>query len=328
MHSHRLAWKRPLTKVSFGSRVTSRSIAVTSNPIAASADIAVTISIKSSHLRVLSMRNGITLAVVLTLGLVSNATIAQSPTGLPLHDPPAQAMQIDLGKPFHARSPWQLVVKYGAPVEDYGGNVAPGALTLCLQRDPQGPCHSEQVFPPLRTTTSDYTNAWEPHYLRIAKLVYPRGKHAAPFLLIVTGSLNAGDGDQILATQLICYDADRDAFRRVYSKSTGQNNNQEVRFVPDGLLRGSVIAAEPQEHSPYGYWITVNRLLPEGTYHEVLRYRSATHYGDGNRLAVIDSEMPNIYRRLGLWKRGEPIPTPDGKSCKRPALKHSELWCE
>jgi len=186
-------------------------------------------------------------------------------------------------------------------------------------------------MPPLRATTPDYAIAWEPHYLLTAKVVYPRGPTAAPFLLLVTGSLNSGDGDQVIATQLLAYDPGRDAFRRIFNKSTGHNNNQEIRFIADGPLRGSVITAEPQEHLPYDYWIVVDALTREGTYRQALRYRSATHQNDGNPLAVIDSEMPNIERQLGLWKSGDPLPSPaavDGKPCIKPALRHSELWCE
>ena len=268
--------------------------------------------------------------MMLAVGLMSTAATAQGPTETPTYHPTTQAMQLDLGKPFHARSPWRLVVTEGAPTKDYGDNEAPGALTLCLQRGPTGPCLSDPVTPPLRATTPDEAIAWEPHYLVTARAVYPRGINAAPFLLIVTGSLNSGDGDQVVATQLVSYDAGRDEFRRIYSKSTGHNNNQEIRFIAEGPLRGSVITAEPQEHSPYGYWITVDRLLPEGAYRPVLRYRSATLYGDGNPLAVVDSEMPNIQRRLGLSKPGDPLPTPSGdsKPCNKPTLKHSELWCE
>ena len=184
---------------------------------------------------------------------------------------------------------------------------------------------------PLRAPSPDYAAAWEPHYLRTAKVVYPRGRKAAPLLLIVTGSLNSGDGDQIVATQLVRYVPARDAFQRVFAQSTGRNNNEEIRFVTDGPLMGSVIIAEPQEHLPYGYWIVVNKATPTGLYRPVLRYRSATLYNDGNSLAVIDSEMPNIERRLGLWKPGAPLPTPrlarDGKPCLKPTLKHTELWC-
>jgi hypothetical protein len=240
-------------------------------------------------------------------------------------------MELDLAKPFHTRSAWRFVVTEGPPVEDFGDNDAPGALTLCLHKSQAGPCVSDPVTLLLRTTTPNDPIAWEPHYLIAAKVVYPRRSKAAPFLLIVTGSLNSADGDQIVSTQLVTYDVDRDTFRRVYGKSTGHNNNQEIRFVTDGPLRGSVISAEPEEHFPFGYWIVVDKLTSARAYRQELRYRSATLYNDGNPLAVIDSEMPNIERRLGLWKPGDPIPTPnpggDGKSCPKPMLRHTELWC-
>ncbi len=273
------------------------------------------------------MRNRITLAMALTVGLTNPAAVAQNSEVSQSDRPAPQAMELDLTKPFHTRSDWRFVVSEGPPVKDYGDNDAPGVLTLCLHEGQTGQCVSEPVTLPLRAPTPDYAIAWEPHYLITAKLVYPRGPEAAPFLLIVTGSLNSGDGDQIVSTELVAYDIERDAFRRVYGESTGHNNNQEIRFVTDGPLRGSVISAEPQDHLPYGYWIVVNRLTAAGTYRQVLRYRSATLYNDGNPLAVIDSEMPTIERRLGVWKPGDPLPTPNGKSCPRPILRHSELWC-
>jgi len=277
------------------------------------------------------MRNRITLAMALAIVLLTTDAIAQTSTAPPPYHPAPQGTQLDLGKAFHTRSPWRLVVTEGPSVKDYGENDAPGALTLCLRKGPAGPCLSDPVTPPLRATSPDDPIAWEPHYLLTAKAAYPKGPTSAPFLLLVTGSLNSGDGDQIVATQLLAYDPGSDAFHRVYSKSTGHNNNQEIRFVADGPLRGSVITAEPQERLPYGYWIVVETLSPAGAYRQVLRYLSATRYGDGNQLAVIDSEMPNIERRLGLWKPGDPLPAPaavDGKPCIKPTLKHSELWCE
>ncbi|MGZ6016369.1 MAG: hypothetical protein ACXWKM_11550 [Phenylobacterium sp.] len=277
------------------------------------------------------MRNRITLVMTLSVGLASPVVMAQTPAGSPTFHPAPQGAQLELEKLFHTRSAWRFVVTEGHPVTDFGGNDAPGALSLCLHNGPAGPCVSDPVTLPLRTTTLDDPIAWEPHYLLTAKVVYPRGPKAAPFLLIVTGSLNSGDGDQIVSTQLVAYDVGRDAFRRVYGKSTGHNNNQEIRFITDGPLRGSVVTAEPQEHLPYGYWIAVDRLTPAGAYRQVLRYRSATLYNDGNPLAVIDSEMPNIERRLGLWKPGQPIPTPslsgNAKPCLKPTLRHTELWC-
>jgi hypothetical protein len=278
------------------------------------------------------MHNRITLVMALAAGLMGIVASAQTPTASTTSRPTPQGTRLDLEKEFHTRSPWLFVVTEGAPVKDYGDFDAPGALTLCLQRGPTGPCVSEAVTPSSWVTTPDDPMAWAPHYLLSAKVVYPRGPKAAPFLLVVTGSLNSGDGDQVVATQLLRYDSGRDAFRRIFSKSTGHNNNQEIRFITDGPLRGSVITAEPQEHLPYNYWIMVETLTQAGAYRQVLRYRSATHQNDGNPLAVIDSEMPNIERRLGLWKPGDPLPSPasagNGKPCIKPTLRHSELWCE
>jgi hypothetical protein len=118
-----------------------------------------------------------------------------------------------------------------------------------------------------------------------------------------------------------------DQFTRIYGRTTGRNNNQDVRFMSSGPLAGGVISAEPTKNSPYAFWITVNRLTPGYTYEQVLRYRSATRYNDGNSLAVIDSEMPNIQRRLGLWKDGSPLPLP-ARACRKPRLVKMELWCD
>lgn len=64
----------------------------------------------------------------------------------------------------------------------------------------------------------------------------------------------------------------------------------------------------------------------DGGFKQVLRYRSATRYGDGNPLAVIDSEMPNMAQRLGLWNPGALLPLPAG-ACPSPHLVGLALWC-
>ncbi|MDG6719271.1 hypothetical protein QCE92_13960, partial [Staphylococcus aureus] len=51
-----------------------------------------------------------------------------------------------------------------------------------------------------------------------------------------------------------------------------------------------------------------------------------TGYGDGNPLAVIDSEMPETLRRLKLWQPGSPLPLPE-HPCPRPRLVAQVLWC-
>jgi len=274
------------------------------------------------------MSNRLMLIMTLSTGLTGTALIQQGVDVPATMHPAPQAKKLDLAKPFHTRSAWRFVVTEGPPTQDYGDNDAPGALTLCLRKGPNGPCVSDPVTLPLRTTTPDDPIAWEPHYLETAKIVYPHGQNGAPLLLLVTGSLNSGNGNQIVSTQLIAYDLSKDTFHRIFGESTARNNNEEIRFVVDGPLQGSVISAEPQERLPYGYWIVVKKLISTGEYRQVLRYGSATRYGDGNRLAVIDSEMPNIERRLGLWKPGDPIPVPSGKACSKPVLRHTELWCD
>lgn len=270
--------------------------------------------------------------LVLTVGVASAPAFAEPPTGAPTARPTSQNTELDLEKAFHTRSPWRLTVTEGVPGKDYGDNDAPGALTLCLRKGPSGTCVSNPVTPTLRARAGDEANAWEPHELLTAKVVDPGGPNGAPLLLLVTGSLHSGNGDQLVATELVRYDSAGDKFRRVFSRSTGRNNNQEIRFVADGPLRGGLITAEPQQRSPYGYWILVDQPSSTGAYRQVLRYASATRYDDGNPLAVIDAEMPNILSRLGLWKRGDPLPVPsssaNSKPCVHPTLRHSVMWCE
>jgi hypothetical protein len=234
---------------------------------------------------------------------------------------------MDLAKPFKARSAWVLVATQGPQTTDDLGDSVPGAVQLCFKQSPNASCASPSPMPPPVDAADD--GRWAPHYLSTAKVVFPDGRNAAPLLLIVTGSLYSGDGDQARATQLFEYDRARDNFKRVYARTTGKNNNQDVRFISSGPLRGDVISAEPTEHAPYGYWITVSRFTPDHGYRQLLRYRSATRYNDGNPLPVIDSEMANLERRLGLWRPGSPLPRPeDGtRACARPYLKGAELWC-
>jgi len=238
--------------------------------------------------------------------------------------PPPEISHLDLAKPFSTRSAWRLVTADGPQTVDDLDEPAPGPLHLCLEAGASGPCISDQVTTPKKIA---YVG-WEPHYLRVAKPVYPSGQSEPPLLLIVTSSLPGINGNEVLVTQLLKYVKGSDRFERIYAHATTINNNQEVRFVTSGLLRGSVISAEPTDNAPYAYWIEVSRFTAARNYQRVLRYRSATRYNDGNSLAVIDSEMPNIERRLGLWRPGSPLPTPNENRCLRAHLKRGELFCE
>jgi hypothetical protein len=278
-----------------------------------------------------AMLDRIVLGLGLTALLLSIQSFAQNQAASGTVQSPPQDLLLELKEPFHSQSPWRFVLKEETPIKDDSGENAPGELVLCLYKGLGATCLSDQVTPLTPSTTPDPVG-WEPHYALRADVVYPHGSGHAPLLLIVTGSLHSLNGNQLVCTQLLAYRATQDEFRRIYDKCTGHNNNEEVRFLADGPLRGSVISAEPQHSLPYGYWIEVNRLSHAGTYIRALRYRSATLYADGNPLAVIDSEMPTIQKQLGVWKSGDPLPVPastsNGKPCANPTLRKSELWCE
>ncbi|MGR6331184.1 hypothetical protein ACU5AX_19155 [Sphingomonas sp. XXL09] len=223
--------------------------------------------------------------------------VAMAAEPLPAGVPDTRLALLDLSQPFAARSGWRFVATQGPQVADPLGEAddrAPGVVRLCISRDGGRTC-----APRLGTLLAlpgkpDLFD--QPHFLEDARIVRPRPDR--PLLLIRAASLHSGDGDQRVATIALGYDRTRDAFVPVYEKRTGRNNNQEVRYIATGPLRGAIVAAEPTSDAPFAYWITVDRLGPDGRYHQALRYRSRTRYGDGNPKAVIDSDMAETLRRL------------------------------
>jgi hypothetical protein len=243
--------------------------------------------------------------------------------------PPASTVikSIDLKPAFATRSPWRLTATQGPGIDDPLGmsdEKAPGNIQLCLSETAAGPCDAslQSALAP----TSDDDLFGQPHFLNDMEVVHPRGSSGRALLVVQTASLHSVDGDQAVLTQVLAYDAASDRFVRVYEHGTGHNNNQEVRYIAAGKLQGDVILVEPAAKAPFNYWVTVNALTPAYTYRQVLKYRSATRYGDGNPLSVTDSELPNIEQRVGLWRPGSPLPLPAGP-CPKPRLTKMELWC-
>lgn len=231
---------------------------------------------------------------------------------------------IDLSQLFGTRSPWQFIASQSLDIPDPfgdGDDKAPGAIHLCVSNSGGRTCRPDLEHLLAPSAGSDLFS--EPHFLNDARIVQPSAHKE--LLLVRVASLHSGDSDQRVATAVLAYDRTTDTFSVIYEKQTGRNNNQEIRYIADGPLQGSMISAEPTNAAPFGFWITVSRLMGDG-YKQALRYRSATRYGDGNPLAVIDSEMPNIEQRLGLWRVGSKLPLPHGQ-CRNPRLIRQELWC-
>lgn len=257
---------------------------------------------------------------VVALGLTT-ILAAQSPTS-PL------ISNIDLSKPFSTREAWRFIATQGPPVagnDTASGSEEPGQIQLCLRASLSAPC-DPQLLNALRVASSANDFFTQPHYLNAVRIVYPLGNADQPVLFVQTASMYSGDSDQVVLTQVLAYDNSQNRFLRIYQYTTGRNMNEEVRYINSGRLKGDIISVDPTENAPYAYWVTVNAFTPQYTYKTALRYRSATHYGDHNSLAVIDSEMPNIERRLGFWKSGMALPLPAG-GCPRPRLVRMELWC-
>lgn len=240
---------------------------------------------------------------------------------------PAVIASVDLTKPFHTKSNWRLVATQGPKEEDpvFPEETVPGTIKLCLENDAAADCDPSVVGTPGQPDP-DLALMWRPRFLQRTEVVYPRGRSRPPLLIIQTASVHSVDGNQAVFTQVIAYRRGPDRFSPAFSRDVGHNNNEEVRYVASGPLKGDVIVAEPADHQPWRYWVSVNVLTPAYRYRQALRYRSATGYGDGNPLPVIDSEMLNIEARLDLWRKGMPLPLPAGP-CPRPHLVKMELWC-
>jgi hypothetical protein len=230
---------------------------------------------------------------------------------------------IDLAQSLGAKPGWRFMAFQGpdttTPVMM---EQIPGKIRLCVTRDGGASCFPglDHVLG-LSTGEDDFS---DPHYLIDARIVRPRAER--PILLMQIAGRHSLNGDQRVATVALAYARAQDGFTLVYEKQTGKNNNQQIRYIGDGPLIGAIISAEPTEDAPFGFWITVDRLGASGGYKQVLRYRSATRYQDGNPLAVIDSEMPNILQKLGFWHPGIKLPLPAGE-CAKPRLVGQELWC-
>jgi hypothetical protein len=122
-------------------------------------------------------------------------------------------------------------------------------------------------------------------------------------------------------------------FKKIFSAVENGSNNGEVRFISDGPLAGDVILNRLTSPWPYRYKIIVYRLVSSERYIKVLDYNGNTTEGDGNALAVIDAEMPEIEHRLGYWEKGDALPNiPPANipsQCKTPIrIQKGLAWCD
>jgi hypothetical protein len=241
---------------------------------------------------------------------------------------------LDLTQPFQTKSRWSLIIAKQpdevSSVTDGGGNRI-GAVSLCFVKNGEPDCTEDMFLAKYREAQVSFI-AGEPtfHELVASEVVFSGPGRTLPLLKIKSCMNRGANGNCGVSTFLFAYDPEAERFRIVFFNILGRNNNQETRLVENGPLLGSVIVAYPTDDAPFSYFVEVYKRISDSGYSRVLKYRGHTGYGDGNPLAVIDSEMPETLRQLGLWKTGDALPVPPRlpRGCTRLVMRKSVEWCE
>jgi len=241
---------------------------------------------------------------------------------------------LDLTQPFQTKSQWSLVAAKQpdeeSRAEDGAGN-RKGAISLCFVENDEPNCSEEMFLAKYREDKISFDSGPGPFYeLFASDVVFAGPGRTLPLLRIKSCTMSGANGNCGVSTFLLAYDRKAERFRVVFFNMMGRNNNQEARLVENGPLLGSVIVAYPTNDAPFTYFVEVYKRISDSEYSRVLQYRGNTRYGDGNPLAVIDSEMPETLRRLGLWKTGDALPVPPRmpRGCTRLVMRKGVEWCE
>ncbi len=238
---------------------------------------------------------------------------------------PKVISHIDLTQTFETVTQWTLVVvqEGGQPITEIEDH---GPIHVCLVKANKPDC-SENLYQDVGKERPPFDT---PYHLLTSRVVNAGQNQSSPLLFIQLCGAEGPNGNCGIATALYRYERETDRFIRVFQGLTGRNNNEATRFVERGSLQGNVIVNYPTENAPYTYWIEVYRADESGQYVRVLRYRGHTGYGDGNPLAVADSEMPEILSHLGFWKPGDALPVPAHlpKGCSHLYMRRGEEWCK
>jgi hypothetical protein len=241
---------------------------------------------------------------------------------------------LDLTQPFQTKSRWSFVAAKQPDEESSVGDGAGnrrGAISLYFVENDEPDCSEVVFLAKYREEKISVDSGPGPFYeLFASDVVFTGPGKTLPVLRIKSCTMSGANGDCGVSTFLFAYDRKAERFRVVFFNMMGRNNNQEARLVENGPLLGSVIVAFPTNDAPFTYFVEVYKRTSDSEYSRVLRYRGNTHYGDGNPLAVIDSEMPETLRRLGLWKTGDALPVPPRmpRGCSRLVMREGVERCE
>jgi hypothetical protein len=247
----------------------------------------------------------------------------------------------DLTAAFHTKGTWSLIISQersddALPYDEVGD----GNLHFCFLHDGKTVCPDIEIHLdcdrldgrpacPAGRTDSGFKSPYN-HFGQVV-IFYPKSRPQKPLLVVMAGGNWGGPGFPF-GPLIWSYDHTADQFDERLAVNRSANTNGESRFILDGPLAGDVIAdqASYRRHPrSYAYEIVLYRLLASGHYALALDYYGKSSWGDGNALDVIDAEMPEIERRLGLWKPGETLPPaqnlPPGCSVY---LRNGLEWCK
>jgi len=241
---------------------------------------------------------------------------------------------LDLTQPFQTKSQWTLVIAKQPDAESQvtdGAGSPIGAISLCFVENTQPDCSEKDFLARFPSAQVHNPSRMRPFYEIFASdVVYAGAGKTLPLLRIKTCSNFGFNGDCGVSLYLFDYDRKAEKFWASFFNCMGRNNNQEARFVESGPLLGNVVVAYPTRNAPFTYFVEVHERKADGNYARALRYRGNTRYGDGNRLAVIDSEMPETLKRLGHWNAANALPVPPRmpRGCTGLVMRKDVLWCE
>jgi hypothetical protein len=242
----------------------------------------------------------------------------------------------DLTVPFHTQSAWSLVVTQEPDARDEIGKIhicfRHAGKAICPDILVHGRCDHLDGKPNCPLGAKPNEDRFEYNEWQGVAVFRPDERSQDPLLVAtVMGNYSGPLGATGPVGPIIwAYRPDTDSFEEIFSGSRSSSVAEEVRLVASGPLAGDIVVNDRMDRRPYPYRIRVYQLLATRHYAKLLEYKSKAKYRDGNSLRVIDEEMPEIERRLGLWKPGDPLPVPPERpnGCTSLVLRKGVEWCK
>jgi hypothetical protein len=199
----------------------------------------------------------------------------------------------DLTRSFSTNTPWRFVVTQDPNSDSIGG---PGVLRFYF-------FNGQKKIPCEKICDEGFFNT-----LDRVSLIYPSKKARRPFLVVETHDENGGPGSNHIYVMIWSYHPITNSFEQIWFGESYINRNEETRLITSGPLAGDLILAtdDPTHHFPWRYGIKVYRLSPSGRYVEELSFIGKSAQVGGPPGAVIDADMPELYRRLHITPAADP----------------------